>query len=260
MIDLHNHLLPGLDDGARDLEESVQIARRFVEEGVIEVAVTPHLDPLHQRGATPDRIARVLEEVRGEVTSRQLDLGLHRGQEVFLTPEIVQLLKSGAALPLGRSTYVLVEVSLIALERPAYLDQTLFEMQLAGYRPILGHPERYPFIQREPAAAVELTARGVALQLTAPSLLGEYGSRVRRTSEQLLRLGAYALAASDRHHPGPARSLTTLRARLEKSFGPELSDVLLETNPKRVLGDLPLISCDPLPPRRRFSVTGMFRR
>jgi len=260
LIDLHNHILPSLDDGAHDLAESVEIVVRFVEEGVAAVAATPHLDPLHNRGASPGQIAAALEAVRTELASRGIDLRVHPGQEVFLTPGIVELMRSGSALPLGHSRYVLVELSLVALERPLYLEDALFRLQRAEYRPILAHPERYPFVQRDPDAARELASRGIALQLTAPALLGEYGSRVRRTAERLLRSGAYALAASDRHHPGHGRSLSTLRSRLEDAFEPELGELLLVTNPGRVLDDQPLTPPDPIPARGGSALARLFRR
>jgi protein-tyrosine phosphatase len=260
VIDLHNHILPGVDDGARDIGESLEIARQFVAEGVEEIAVTPHLDPLHARGASPERIRELLVAVQDAVESAGLHLRLHPGQEIFLTPEVPDLLRNGAALTLGESRYVLVEVSLVALERPAYLDDAIFRLQLAGYRPILGHPERYPFVQRDPGAATDLVDRGVVFQLTAPSLLGEYGGRARRTAQRLLQVGAYALAASDRHHPGGNRSLADLSVRLDHGFGGELAELLLRENPRRVLSERPLISAEPVPHRHPFSLARLLQR
>jgi protein-tyrosine phosphatase len=260
VIDLHNHILPGLDDGAADLTESVEIARQFVREGVAQIAATPHLDPSHDRGASPDEIDRRLDSVRDALAAEQVPLGVARGQEVFLTPEIVSLLEGGSAITLAESQYVLVEVSLVSLARPFYLDETLFRLQLGGFRPILAHPERYPFVQRDPQSAGELASRGVVLQVTAPSLLGEYGSRVRRTAERLVREGHYQLAGSDRHHPGPRRSLAELHDRLSADLSPEAADVLLRENPRRVLNDQPLLALEPAPPRVGFSWHRLFRR
>lgn len=260
MIDLHNHILPGLDDGARDLGDSVAIARQFISEGVTEVAATPHLDPLHHRGPTPGQVQSALALVSDALSAASIPLHVHPGQELFLTPEAGDLLGRGAALTLGSSRYVLVEVSLTALERPIYLDDTLFRLQVSGYLPILAHPERYPFVQRDPEAAVALAGRGVPLQLTAPSLLGEYGARVRRTAQRLLAAGAYGLAGSDRHRPGPARSLADLRARLQSDYAQELASLLLTENPQRVLANQPLLAPEPLPDRGGFSLARLFRR
>lgn len=235
MIDLHNHILPGVDDGAANLAESVAIARQFVKEGVRAVAATPHLDPLHGTGPSPDEVRTLVAEVRAILQASDVDLEVHPGNELFLTPAAADLLKEGKALPLAGSRHVVVEVSLTALERPIYLDDSVFRIQLGGFQPILAHPERYPFAQRDIASLDTLLARGVVFQLTAPSLLGEYGPRVRRTAERLLKCGAYALAASDRHHPGSSRSLLRLHARLTELQGIETADLLLRVNPTRVL-------------------------
>lgn len=235
MIDLHNHILPGIDDGAADLAESVAIGRQFVEEGVKIVAATPHLDPLRDAGAPPETVRRLVGELQAALIEAGVDLTVLPGQELFLTPAGAGLLTGGHALPLGASHYVLVEVSLTAIERPLYLDDALFGVQLAGYQPILAHPERYPFVQRNPDVLDALLARGVVLQVTAPSLLGDYGSRARRTAEKLLRRGAYSLAASDRHHPGASRSLALLHARLTQLVDGDSADLLLKINPAAVL-------------------------
>jgi protein-tyrosine phosphatase len=260
VIDLHNHILPGIDDGASNLQESLEIARQFAAEGVVAIAATPHLDPLHGRGATPAEVRERLVAVQCAVDSADLGLRLHLGQEVFLTPEVPDLLQQGRALTLAGSTYVLVEVSLVALERPLYLDAVLFRLQIIGYRPILAHPERYPFVQRDPAAATDLVGRGTAFQLTAPALLGDYGGRTRRTAERLLESGAYALAGSDRHHPGKSRSLASLAAKLAGDYDAELAALLLRENPRRVLENRALIAPAAVPRRHTFSFTRLLQR
>jgi protein-tyrosine phosphatase len=237
MIDLHNHILPGLDDGAADLEESVQIARQFLSEGVTVVAATPHLNPERQTGAGPEVLHGKLQELRRALVSARLDLNVVAGNELYLVPDAAELLQAGIASTLGDGHYVLAELSLFARERPLYLEDALFRIQLAGYSVILAHPERYPFVQRDQHAVDSLLDREVVLQLTAPALLGDYGAAVRRTAEGLLRHGAYALAASDRHHPGAKRSLADLHGRIEELTDLTTADLLLKHNPDRVLAD-----------------------
>jgi protein-tyrosine phosphatase len=232
MIDLHNHILPGVDDGAVDFEESLSIARQFVAEGVTEVVATPHLDPLNRRGPHGQHVRHLVGELQQALAAADVPLEVVPGHEVFLTPEIVELLDTGVALPLAQGNWVLVEVPFN--QRPLYLDDTLFQLELAGYRPILAHPERYSFVQRDPAGVSDMVERGVVLQLTAPALLGEYGGVVRRTSETLLRNGLYALAASDRHHSDQRRGLDRLHARIAEIAGLARADLLLKENTRRV--------------------------
>jgi protein-tyrosine phosphatase len=255
MIDLHNHILPGLDDGAVDLPESVEIARQFVSEGVIRIAATPHIDPERGNGAPTALVLRTVSDVRDAVARAGVSLDIVPGNELYLVPQAAELLLAGEVLPLGGGRYVLVELSLIVGERPLYLDDTVFALQRAGYAVILAHPERYAFVQRDTTKLDELVHRGVALQVTAPSLLGEYGQRIRRTAERLLKRGSYSLASSDRHHPGPTRSLADTHDRIAKLTDTDTADLLVRDNPARVLDDLPLHEPEILPNR-----TSLFHR
>ncbi|GAC1444184.1 MAG: tyrosine protein phosphatase [Chloroflexota bacterium] len=256
MIDLHNHILPGVDDGAVDLAESLHIARQFAAEGVTIIAATPHLDPLRGRGPDAATAREMTNNLQQAVWSADIDLTIVPGHELFLTPEAPSLLVNNVALCLGRGRSVLVEVSLTASERPLYLDHTLFRLQLDGFQPIVAHPERYGFVRHDSSSVDELVSRGIAFQLTAPSLLGEYGASTRRLSEELLAKGVYALASSDRHHPGSHRSLKALHQRLADIGGENAADLLLKENPARLLNGDDWTRLDPLPRRQRGSVIG----
>jgi protein-tyrosine phosphatase len=256
MIDLHNHILPALDDGAADLDESLAIARQFVAEGVDRVAATPHVDPDRGIGVPAGEIARRVADLQAALARAGISLTVVPGHELYLTPEAPDFLRSGKVSPLAGGPFVLVEVSFT--QTPIYLDDTLFRLGLAGYRPILAHPERYAFIQNDITRADALVGRDIILQLTAPSLLGEYGGLVRKTAERILRRGGYALAASDRHHPGPMRSLATLHERIAERFDPDLADLLLRQNPARVLDGRTPLAPEPLAYRRTSFLSRLF--
>jgi protein-tyrosine phosphatase len=243
-IDLHNHILPGVDDGATTLDESVEIARQFVAEGVTTVAATPHLDPERRNGPDVPTVLRGVARVREALEGAGIPLEVVPGNELYLVPEAPEIVQRGTVCKLGESSYLLVELSLASNSRPLFLDDTVFRLQLGGCSVILAHPERYAFVQRDVAALDELRDRGVALQLTAPALLGEYGGPIRRTAEKLLRRGAYMLASSDRHHPGPNRSLAALHDRITGMINEETADLLLSENPARVLSDRPLLEVE----------------
>lgn len=258
MIDLHNHILPGIDDGAADLDESIEIARQFVSEGVTRVVATPHLDPLRERGPSAVEVRRLVNDVREALHHAGVDLTILPGNELFLTPEAPALVQAGQVLTLGESKTLLVEISFDL--RPLYLEDTLFRLELEGFGVVLAHPERYAFIQRDVSAVDALIDRSIPLQLTAPSLLGEYGPVIQRTSEQILRRGGYALAASDRHHPGSKRSLALLAERLTAMGDADLADLLLKENPGRLLAGKPLIQPEPLVAEERSFFARLFNR
>jgi protein-tyrosine phosphatase len=260
LIDLHNHILPGVDDGAADLDESIAIARQFVSEGVVRVAATPHFDPERRSGIDAKGVEEKVVEVRKSLESARVQLEVAVGHELFLTPEAPSLLEAGRVSPLGLGSAVLVELSLMSQQPPLYLDQTLFQLQLAGYQPVLAHPERYPFVQRDPAALNAVVAREVVLQLTAPSLLGEYGWRIRRTAERLLRQGSYTVAASDRHHPGRNRSLADLHRRIAELRDIEVADLLLRSNPQRLLNGERVDKVEAAPLDSSGRLSRLFRR
>jgi len=253
VIDLHNHILPGLDDGAADLAESVAIARRFAGEGVQTIAATPHFNP-HRQEDVALLVRECVSRVRAALEDEGISLTVVPGNEILLTPDVPGMLERGACLPLGGGSGVLVECPFDL--RPPFLEDTLFTLQLAGYQPLLAHPERYTFVQRDPSVLDDVVDRGIVLQLTAPSLLGEYGGRVRRTAHALLERGLYACAASDRHHPTPGRSLFDLPAQLAQLLSPTSADLLLRENPRRVLEGQPVERL----PAAKLQNAGLFER
>jgi protein-tyrosine phosphatase len=242
LIDLHNHILPGIDDGAVDSEESTRMARQFVQEGVIRIAATPHVDALRGSGPTARDVEQKVDSLNNLLSTEGIDLAVEPGCELYLTPDAPTWLQTGKAAPLGNGRAVLVECSF--QDRPLYLEDTLFQLQIAGYRPILAHPERYAFVQRDGSVLDHLIQRDVILQLTAPALLGEYGGRTRRVAQHLLQRGMYALAASDRHHSGPLRSLAELYDRIARHTDADMADLLLRSNPSAALSGSPVVQPD----------------
>lgn len=240
MIDLHNHILPGLDDGSRDLDESLEIARQFVSEGVTTVAATPHRNPSRKSGQSRETIEQEVARLQSRITEAGIELRVLPGHELYLTPEAFEPLDRGDVCTLGSSRALLVELPFDV--RPLYLDDAIFRLHLAGYTVVLAHPERYSYLQRDLEPAESLAGRGVLLQVTAPSLLGEYGSRVRTTAEELVRRGLASLAGSDRHHPEQARSLAALHDRIMGLVDASTADLLLIENPARVLRDEPAVA------------------
>ncbi len=233
MIDLHNHIIPGVDDGAADLAESLAIARQFVSEGVTTIAATPHLDPLNNRGLTAPEVREKVRQLQAHLAGAGIPLTVVPGNEVFLTPEVPRLLEDGVAAPIADGPWVLIELPFD--RRPPYLEDSLARIRTAGYQPLLAHPERYRFVQQDDTSLDDLVQGGLVLQLTAPALLREYGDVVRRVAETLLTRDRYGLASSDRHHAGACRSLAALRQRIVALRDEQTAERLLSTNPGRII-------------------------
>lgn len=238
-VDLHNHLLFELDDGADDAAESLAMARALVEAGFTDVVTTPHskpdLDP-----------PEVLADSRRAALQAMLDeegiaLRLHPGCENHLTPELLARAARGNARPLGSSRYVLVELP-FATPVPNLRDH-LFRLMLQGLRPVLAHPERCAqFVDRLDAAR-EMADAGAHFQIEIGSLAGIYGGPARRTARAMLEAGLVSVAASDVHHLRSAREILGRGlSAMEQELGADEVARLTEENPGRVLRNEELVS------------------
>ena len=193
---MHAHWLPGIDDGAETMEQSLAMIRRLGELGYRKLIATPHVmaDLYPNTSAT---IRGKLEEVRAAAREAGIDTELDAAAEYLLDEGFAAKIKSGELLTLpGRR--VLVELSFIA--PPPNLDQTLFQLQTAGYRPILAHPERYLYYHTRFAAYEELHSRGIVLQVNLLSLTGYYGSSIQKIAQRLIKKNLVDFIGTDAHH------------------------------------------------------------
>lgn len=242
MIDLHCHILPGVDDGAASEEESCLMAQMAVDSGVRAIAATPHFYPRRnwQQGS-----ARRLKEcfLRLDETFRRLHLPLklRSGMEVFVTAETPRLLREGRLLTLGGSRYLLVEFGFE--ESPAFAGRMLAQLREQGVVPVVAHPERYTMIQKEPERLFEWLEQGYVLQLNKGSFFGRFGRQAAHTAHWCLREGCVHLVGSDAHSPYQRTTrLSDIHEYITEKTSQPLADLLLEHNPARILADEPVRS------------------
>jgi protein-tyrosine phosphatase len=197
VIDLHCHILPGLDDGAATIDESIVLARAFQEVGIDVAVATPHIREDHP--FDPAEIgprARGLEEA---LAAEGIELRVVAGAEVAisrvrdLSEEILP------TLCLGDGPYMLVESPYTHATN--VLEETLFDLQVRGFNPVLAHPERAPSFQQDPDRLVQLVERGVLCSVTAASMVGTFGRTVREFTALLFTRGLVHDVASDAHDP-----------------------------------------------------------
>lgn len=204
LTDLHSHILPGLDDGASSLDEAVDIASEAATAGVCRIVATPHTYAYRLRGerASP-LVARVEEGVaalREALGRAGVEIEVLPGAECYLEPDLMPALQQGGALTIADTHYLLVELP--PLEVPRYVRQLVFDLQVRGYRLILAHPERNEGILRSPGLLAGLSELGVLAQVTAASLVGEFGSPVKQAALQFLKRGLAQIIATDVHGAG----------------------------------------------------------
>lgn len=203
MYDLHSHILPGVDDGAKTADESVEMARVAAESGTSFILATPH-----RKDVTEAWSVAHVRELAARLNARLRDLGVGLtilvGMENHLDVDLPAEASAGTALPMNGSRYILVEMPFFG--RPNYVEDTLFQLQLQGLTPVLAHPERIQAFQEDPGFLARLVERGMLSQVTAGSLLGHFGGRARRFTGLLLRRGLVHVIASDAHSPSGPRS------------------------------------------------------
>lgn len=201
MVDLHFHILPGLDDGPETIEGSVELARAAADAGTTVVAATPHVRADHPYDL--GRIATGVEELNGALRTAGVPLDVVAGGEVAIT-ELTELTELDRSVLhdvcLGDGPYVLVESPYTQVGQ--LLERALFEAQLAGLRPVLAHPERSPGFHEDLDRLSEIVSRGVLCSITAGSMAGQFGSTVRGLTAQMFERGLVHDVASDAHSLG----------------------------------------------------------
>lgn len=196
MIDLHCHLLPGIDDGAAELSVSLEMAKAFVADGVSVVACTPHILPGLYHNSGP-QIRQATQQLQQILDREGIQLRLITGADNHVVPSFVADLRSGHLLSLADSRYVLVEPP--HHTAPPRLQDLFFNILVAGYVPILTHPERLSWIKSHYQAIQRLVQTGVWIQLTAGSLAGLFGRNARYWAERMLDEGCVHILATDAH-------------------------------------------------------------
>src|SRR5215469_7899551 len=196
MIDIHLHILPGVDDGPETLQEALALAKVLVEDGIHSAVATPHFnDQFPQRSAA--EIRERVHDLQQALDHHQIPLRLFAGHEVLIKPGLIEDIQAGRLATLNGSRYLLLE-----LWNSTWLPETervIFELQAFGIIPVIAHPERYRAIQKDPARLTALVRQGALAQLTASSLVGMQGNTARRTAEDLLKRGLIHCIASDAH-------------------------------------------------------------
>lgn len=193
--DVHSHFIPGIDDGAQTMEQSVELISAMHELGFAKVITTPHVMADGYKN-TPEVILGGLEKVRRALQEQGIDIMIEAAAEYYLDHELERLVREKRVLTFG-GNMLLFELPFIS--EPVVLLSVVFEMQTAGFRPVLAHPERYQFWHTDFSMMQKLKDRGVLFQLNTIALMGAYGPGAKRTAEKLIDQGWYELIGSDCH-------------------------------------------------------------
>jgi len=243
MIDIHHHLLPGLDDGAADLETSIEMARIAVDEGITHVVCTPHASERYE--FHPQRNVELLAELRARLADLKIPLTLGLGCDFHLTYDnILAAQNDPAKFSINGLGHLLVELPDYGLA--GSLTETYYEMQLAGLTPILTHPERNRTLQADRSRMIPWLRGGLIVQVTADSVLGRMGRKAEVMAHELLADRWVHILATDAHgvrnRPPHIREAHALIA---KKYGSDYANLLVLDNPRAAFEGKPLPEQEP---------------
>lgn len=195
-VDIHSHLLPGIDDGAKNFGDTLQLTKSLQDFGVSQFITTPHIIE-HIWDNNAEKINAKRAETIIELQKNQITVPFHAAAEYMMNDHFIELFQSKELLTL-KDNYVLVEMSYI--NAPIQLYTILFDLQVAGYVPVLAHPERYIFYHNSFDEYFKLKKSGCLFQLNLLSVVGYYGEGISKIAEKLLQKGLYNFVGSDVHH------------------------------------------------------------
>lgn len=241
MVDIHNHMLPGIDDGAFSMEEALEMARIAVGSDVRAVVVTPHCNG--QGSAKNYFNKNYLQNVKllqEAVRSEGIPLQICPGMEVFVTYDLPELIRRKKIMTLNHSRYLLVEFGFD--EDVEFADYMLEQIMKTGVVPVVAHIERYPFIQDHLEITYQWCEKGYVLQANKSSFMGRFGRRAKQTVYYLMDRGRISVIASDAH--GMRERTPYMRdvyEELLKYYSEAYLDVLFRKNPQNICNNLEII-------------------
>ena len=241
MIDLHTHILPGIDDGAVTMEDSLEMARMAVRSGTKVIAATSHGD--FSRGSGGEKwktqeylrfYGEKLSEFRKRLSEERIPLKVCGGMELLVDENLLEFAKNGKLPALNGGSWLLTELYFDISRRTA--EAYLEELMRMGWKIVLAHPERYDFVRREPECLLSFYNARIFLQVNAGSLTGQFGRQAFRTADFILRESLAGAVASDAHDPVLRTPVLEETAEyLDLHYGSGAAETLLLRNPLRIL-------------------------
>lgn len=218
MRDLHSHYLPGVDDGAKDIEVTKAMLRNAKNNGITDILFTPHYI-LDSRYTSSRKNNKMIFSILKGIAKEEYGINIFLGNEVYINHEILELYRSGEISTLNDSRYMLIEIPMYSKMND--VKSIFFELLSNGITPILAHPERYTSYYKNFEFFYELRQMGVLMQINYPSLCGVYGSKAKKMATKLLKMGLVDFVGSDIHSPDEGKNelVTKAEKKIKKIVG-----------------------------------------
>ena len=228
MIDLHAHILFGVDDGAPNINESLKMLESAAKAGIHTVCLTPHVSPYRRNLSTPEEIQKTYEILQEKIIEQQIDITLFLGAEIDEHESILKTLEDGHTL--NNSKYVLIDFS----RRDIDISEMVYELRIHGYKVIIAHPERTKFFNVE--LLRQLKREGALLQVSSPNLTGNIYRKVCKRARLLLKEDLIDVIASDAHSVTDVSSMKSAYRYVVKKKGIKTAEKLFSDNPRKIIG------------------------
>ncbi|WP_103925604.1 tyrosine-protein phosphatase [Algoriphagus boritolerans] len=206
-VDMHSHLIPGIDDGSKSMEESIDLVKRLAGYGLEKIIITPHIMSEYYRN-TPEIIEMGLEDLRKAIKQEGIGIQIDAAAEYYMDEIFLEKVKAGEKMLTFGDNYILVETGFI--NKPQMLLDIIFHLEMAGFKPILAHPERYQYLLMDKKLQEDLFDRKLLFQVNLLSFTGFYSKQVKDFGELLVEKGVVALLGTDCHNERYLDMLETL--------------------------------------------------
>ncbi len=233
MIDIHSHILPGVDDGVKTLASSIELIRELSRSGATDIIATPHYVSETRYVSRKDNNLRLLEEVKSALLAEQINVEIYPGNEIYIDPKIAKMVSEGTISSMAGSKYVLVELPLNK-SYPSYKD-ILVDLLDMGYRVILAHPERYEIIQTSYNVLLELHSLGVLFQCNLGSVMGKYGVEAKTLVKRIMKDSLVFAFGSDAHHCHGVDYWVKAQKKVAKYCSERQFNQAMTLNPRKML-------------------------
>lgn len=250
VLDLHCHILPAFDDGAKDTTESLAMLQLARCGGSMGLVATPHVIEGKWRSSW-EKIVSASQELEQAAREKGIDVSVYPGAEIGLNWDILENITGPGPYCLNGGSYLLLELP--AFEIPRYTEEFFFTLQTKGITPVLAHPERHPELMRRPEILTGWLEKGLLIQLNGPSLMGRFGQKVKNMAELLLAHNMVHCIGSDAHGVKSRKpELFAVKERIKLFAGEATVQRILRDNPAKMLRgeDLPATEIIPLVPIR----------
>lgn len=233
MIDIHSHIIPNVDDGARSVEETFNILKEAQEAGFTDVILTSHF-LLNYYETNAQELIFWKEKLQEVLKKQGTKINLHSGMEIYITNQMEELLENKKILTLANSRYMLIELPLATNVK--YFDYVVYYLEAKGIKPIIAHPERYKCVQKDPDIVEEYIEKGCLIQCNYGSIVNLYGREAEKTIKTLLKKNQVHFLGSDVHREnGTYLIILDVIKKIRKIIGENKINELTTINPKKIL-------------------------